>query len=261
MHIRDSIVETLPVPLRRSLRQLTRNVALNWRNLTKPTTITHHGIRLRIGSHMSPNIIQSIYEGSYEGGELKPLRLFLEPDDVVMEIGTGIGFVTLFCARKVGSNQVFTYEANPENEVHIRENFALNGLQPSLTIGLLAEEAGEARFYVEPQFWSSSTIYRSAEAREIRVPKIPIRDEIWRINPTTLVIDAEGGEHEIIDIIDFHDIRKIIIEMHPYIIGPEKTATVRRKIEAAGFRCEWTSEDKDHHFFSRETSDPERLGQ
>ncbi len=199
---------------------------------------------------MSPEMIDSLKSGSYEGGELKPIRMHMVPGDRVMEIGTGLGFITLFCAKIVGDRNVFTFEANPENEAHIRETFALNGMSPTLQIGILSKEAGEAELFLEPSLWSTSVIQRSKQARRIVVPKINLNDRVREIKPTFLVIDIEGAEYDLTGVIDFHTASKVMIELHPYIIGPEKSQAVRDRFASAGFRCVW--EENDHMLYVRE---------
>lgn len=56
----------------------------------------------------------------------------LDADDVVMDVGTGIGLVATLCAQRIGSERVYTYEANPALERPIRETFELNRVSPHL---------------------------------------------------------------------------------------------------------------------------------
>jgi len=37
---------------------------------------------------------------------------------------------------------------------------------------------------------------------------------VQKINPTFLIIDIEGGEDELLKYADFHNVRKLIIELH-----------------------------------------------
>src|SRR5262245_58379142 len=78
------------------------------------------GVRIRTGPHLSPVILDSIEREMYERPELEIARVKLQRDDVVLELGSGIGFITTYCAKRIGSDRVFTYEANPALESHIR---------------------------------------------------------------------------------------------------------------------------------------------
>ena len=48
---------------------------------------------------------------------------YLKPDDVVLELGGGIGMLFIAIALKIGSEGVFSYEGNPALELIVRDNF------------------------------------------------------------------------------------------------------------------------------------------
>jgi FkbM family methyltransferase len=192
------------------------------------------GIRISLGPHLSPHILEVIDTGEYERSELDVLRATLRPDDVVMELGTGIGVVAAYAARTVGSDRVFTYEANPALEPHIRNTFDLNGVHPRLGMCLLGRSDGTASFHVHPEFWSSSTVDRGPEARRVTVPTRSLADELCRIRPTFLVIDIEGGELDLCEFLELGGVRKMLIEVHEWAIGKEGLATVERTLARGG---------------------------
>ena len=248
MNVRDAVTGSLPTPVRGALAGARKRYLAWSRGRSKPGVVRNHGVSVRIGEHLPSSAVRDLYNGTYEGGELKPLRMFLRPSDVVMEVGTGMGFVTCFAARIVGDQQVFTYEANPANEPHIRENFRLNGLEPRLTIGMLtSSDEPESSFFVEDQFWNSSALRRSGDAVEVRTPNIPLHDEVRRVSPTCLVCDIEGGEHAFFEDCPLDgSLRMILVELHPYLIGEDPVGEVRSRIEAAGFHLVWECEKKLH---------------
>ena len=204
--------------------------------ILKPRIITLRGIKLAVGDHIQPYQAVWIFSGDYERGESKIVRKFLEADDVVLELGTGLGFIAMLCAKKIGADRVFTFEANPAMEGHILENFRLNNLFPNHHICMLGAEPGEVDFYQDPEFCKSSSVWKDESARVTRTAVRPLNDEMRRINPTFLIIDIEGGEYEILKILeDFGNVRKVAIEVHPHLIGPEKIDFVRRRLIDAGF--------------------------
>ncbi len=159
----------------------------------------------------------------------------LEPDDIVMELGTGLGFVSSFCAKKIGSERVFTYEANPALETVIQHTYTLNNVHPYSNILLLADQIGEQTFYVNKSFWASSTIQRSSSDRPVQVPVKSFNEEVEKINPSFLIIDIEGGEYELFKKAKFHSIKKIAMELHESLLGEEKAEFVKSKLTEAGF--------------------------
>jgi FkbM family methyltransferase len=222
--------------IKQTLISLRRSLLLASRNLRGPAVVNHAGVRMAVGDHLSPTVRKFLYAGDYEKSELRAIRDHLEADDVVMEVGTGLGFISLQCARRIGADRVHTFEANADLEPHIRRNYELNGLRPSLAICLLSDRAGEADFYVEPDFWASSTVRRNETSAVRKVAMRSLNDEVRRIRPTFLILDIEGGEYDLLRILeDFLTIKKVSIELHEDVIGPEKIEEIRRRLVDAGF--------------------------
>ena len=201
----------------------------------EPQIVLHEGIKLTLGDHITPEIEEYIRRGNYEQSELRALRKHLEPDDVVLELGAGIGFISMQCAQVVGAERVFAYEANPALESHIRRNYELNGVFPKLEICVLGDRAGEIDFFVEEDYWASSTIRQSPTARRIRVPVRPLNDAIRRVNPSFLIVDIEGGEYDLLEQIDFYNIRKLAMELHRHTFEQARIDAIHGRLANAGF--------------------------
>lgn len=92
---------------------------------------------------------------------------------------------------------MFTYEANPQLEPLIRSVYSVNQVQPTLKIGVLGERAGQTKFYVTRDFWASSLLPPAEPCEEVTVPVYDFNEEIFRINPTFLLMDIEGGEYDL----------------------------------------------------------------
>lgn len=233
------------------LLEARKRILRTYRRWRRPRVIRHVGVRLAIDREIPPEILEFLHSGEYERGETKALRRHLRPDDVVMELGTGIGFVSLICARRIGPERVFSFEANPALEPLIRRNYELNRLHPELAICILGEGEGEADFYVHDLYWISSTRPGLPDTRRVRVPCRRLNDEIRRIDPTFLIMDIEGGEADVLRIIDFHHIRKIAMELHTDWIGPEATEAIFRRLREAGFTWDSASlRGPTHEFYA-----------
>lgn len=242
--------------MREAALRTRRAALLGYRRLLRPRVVRHAGVLLAIGDHLSPAIVEWIYAGDYEKSELKAIRSSLEPSDVVLEVGAGLGFISMQCARAIGADRVHTFEANPALEPHIRRNYELNGLRPTLRVGLLGERAGEVDFYVERDFWESSATRKGPGSTPIKVPVLPVNDEVRRIDPTFLIMDIEGGEYDLLRALDgFGNIRKVAIELHEEAIGPEKVAFVRRRLEEAGFAVDGRL-SRGQQLFARKAASP-----
>jgi FkbM family methyltransferase len=194
-----------------------------------------NGVLLELGPHVTPDIRKSIYAERYERGEARSLTRKLEAGDVVLEIGAGIGFLSTLCALRIGSDRVFTYEANPALIEVIKATYALNGVKPTLTHGTVAGKAGTTEFFVDSEFVSSSLIRLSDDVEAVEIPVFDVNAEIARISPTTVVMDIEGAEHDLVPIIDWSTIARVVIDIHPEKIGERKAAEVAQMLVDAGF--------------------------
>lgn len=242
--------------LKHRLILLRREALLRWRSLRRPPIVRHAGVRLAIGPHLSSTLVEAIYSGDYERSELKGIRRHLAPTDTVMELGAGLGFISTWCARRIGAERVHAFEANPALEPRIRETFALNSVSPHLDIALLGETEGEQTFYVERDFWSSSTVRRSESSRPVTVPRRRLNDAIARIRPTFLILDIEGGEDDLLRFIDFQTIRTLAIELHPDVYGPEGVERIRSRLRSAGFHTRLESGGGQCLLLTRDLNEP-----
>ena len=203
--------------------------------ITQPQAVEIEGIKVKIPSFASNVICQAIYGGFYEADELKLVKNRLSPDDTVMEVGTGLGLLSAYCAKKIGNDKVYTFEANPALESAIKDNYALNQVEPQLDICLVGDRTGVADFYVGQNFWSSSIYDKAQGAKPITVPVINFNEKVREINPTFLLLDMEGGEYEFVKYADFYNIKKLMIEIHNWILTPEQIKFVKHSLAESGF--------------------------
>lgn len=217
------------------LGEVTRYPRYWWRRWRQPLVVTVHGTQLELGPHLTPELRDAVYKGRYERSEARCLNCLLKASDTVMEIGAGIGFLSTLAALRIGSDRVHAYEANPAMIPVIERTYALNGVQPTLTNATLGESDGVVEFFVEENLTESSLFRRSDSAKAVSVPRLDINREIERIRPTVLVIDIEGAECELVPLIRWQAIEKVLIDLHPFVIGEEKVKDVVAEIVAAGF--------------------------
>ncbi|XKH01361.1 FkbM family methyltransferase [Marinobacter nauticus] len=202
-----------------------------------------HGVEINVKhQNISSELKRFFYNKSYEGEEVAILKKCLSKNDVVMEVGAGIGFLSTFCARYVGDDNVFAYEANPFMIDKIKETYSKNHVTPKLFNCILSNSAGSESFFLEDNFWSSSTIKRSSACIETKVKKLDINDEVRNNSPTLVIIDIEGGEKDLVPIIATRGsrINKLIIELHPHIIGDAECTKVIQQVIEKGFNINFS---------------------
>lgn len=220
--------------------------------LNKPNVVDNSGVLLPVGLPGISNALRrSIYLEPYEAHERSVIEKKLDEGDVVLELGAGIGFVSTFCAQRIGGDRVFAVEANPLLIDIIRETYRINNVAPILTWGLLGKGDGEDDFYLENEFISSSVVQRSSEARLTKTPRHDVVGFFDKIRPTFLICDIEGGERDLFHELALSGVKKICIELHPHVIGNSATSSIFGHFLDLGFICDFSLSSKRVFFFER----------
>ena len=149
----------------------------------------------------------------------------------------GIGFLASYCAKRLGSDRVTTFEANPFMESIIRKAFKLNGVLPKLVICGVGAKNCKREFYIRRNFWASSTAEKRAinATGKIIVQMVSLESQILNLEPSYLIIDIEGGEQELVNCCDLPGVRKIMIELHPELIGEKGVLKLTDWLYSLGF--------------------------
>jgi FkbM family methyltransferase len=221
-----------------------------WKELTNDPWEAVEGIYLPVTRDIGFSTLRWIVSNQYEAGEITIIKNTLEDGDRVLEIGTGLGFVAAFCCRKTGSQNVYTFEANPANIAIADKVFLKNLVNPNRYNALLAAENGEVEFPVNLQNRLASSLSDS-QANMITVNAVRLNDFVASVKPNFLIMDIEGGEYDIIKIIHFQSIRKIQFELHPVMLGEQKCVEIFKILEQAGFEKDKTLSDDRNFFFQR----------
>ena len=214
------------------------------------------GVRLDLAS-FSPKVRNRIVNLGYEASERQICDEFLAPEDSVLELGGGIGFVGLYCQTRLGIRDYVTVEANPLTAEILKRNYDLNGRNPRLLAFAIAGTSGMVEMNVGGDFWENHITDPPTRNRinTIQVPGETF-SQIYRMagsRANTLIIDIEGAEQ----FIDFgalpRRITKIILEWHPKILGEEMKVRLSRKMETAGFRLRKRVSDTECHIREEES--------
>ena len=224
--------------MRDKLNKRVRRIKAFFRRLSSPRVASLHGVVATTDPSLVPrNIWRALYEGVYEAEEARACRNNLQPGDRVLELGGGIGLISVISAQICGSENVVTYEANPSLEAIIRRNYQLNGVAPQLRLKAISTQRGSTTFFANSNVLSSSLIQRKG-ASGIDVELDSIGDVCEELRPTCIVCDIEGAEIDVLPAADLSDVRLLVVEVHPHVVGEEKVAALIRHIEAQGFRTE-----------------------
>ena len=230
---------------RRALRKVSHWLAYQYRVLRRPI-ITIEGVRIRVGRHMSRRVERALSKGGHERHKLQLVGALLSPDDVVLELGTGLGLVSTYCAKRVGSDQVFAFEADPDLEPCIRETYELNGVEPALDMCAVGPRAGRVTLRRDKHRVSSSVGRRRAGIRPVEVPGKALNYVVHRFRPTLLIINAGGAEHELFDGAELATVTKVLLELSDPVISPQEADRARSALSKMGFREDRGLTTSDH---------------
>lgn len=215
--------------------------------LPKIQEINLEGLKFDV-SGLSTKIRNRLLSGAYEAHEKEMCFDFLNPNDSVLEIGGAIGFIGLICQKKIGIKQFSSFEANPRTFEILKRNYDLNGVTPSVWNMALAHADGTVDLEVGGDFWENSICYSNQSESGVKTVRVPagtlntlLQTAGHKVN--TLIIDIEGAE-QFVDLSQIpEDVSKIIIELHPKVIGQEVTYNLVANFIGLGFRVAREQED------------------
>lgn len=213
-----------------------------------------HGVLFPVRLSYGYSVLRFIDNGQYESGEIDIISNTLASGDKVLEMGTGLGFISAFCAKKIGSPNVYTFEANPSLERNIKQLYSKNHVDPHLEFAILGKEEGKTVFYTNRNSLLASSLTNTpgADMQLVEIPVKRLNEVIKRIKPTYLIMDIEGGEYEIFEAIDFQTITKIQFELHPEVLGPDKVSRIFKKLGDCSFIRDKSFASRDNYYFFRE---------
>lgn len=237
-----AIITHPPLWQRTLLFQLWEDFRTLWKfkfTLPQLDTVTLEGVKLDV-SALSPLMKNNLMLGRYEVQERTLVERHLKASDAVLEVGGAIGFIGLFCQTRLGITHYTTVEANPHTADLLRRNYILNGRTPRLLNCALAGADGIVTLNVGGDFWENSFVAGTGGERTVQVPALRLRSLLARLDkpPTALIVDIEGAEQ----FVEFNEVpstvKKVLIELHPSIIGHAATYRIVAHLINLGFQVE-----------------------
>ena len=210
-----------------------------WRKVARSSQIVLHGQRVQVASpHIGPIMRRALLRGRYDRHKVRQLRSRVEPNDVVLDVGAGIGLTALYAASMVGAENVLCVEADPRAVALARDNFAGNGQ----TIELLEAAAvaggapAQVNFHLNEELPRSSLTPRAGDVGTIAVPTVDIAPLLRARGVSVLNVDVEGSERDLLtNIADFAAVRILLLSVHEQVVGYERTNELLERLFDAGF--------------------------
>lgn len=167
---------------------------------------------------MGEEILASLRDGWYEVDEYRALKGLLRKTDRVLELGTGLGVLATYCAKRLDDpSRVLTVEADPENAAIARATFRANDVAPELVLAAVSADGRPRALEREGELWSTRTWDPGPEPPAGPHPElvdgVRLSVLLERHAPTLLIIDIEGGETSLVET-PLPGVRAVLIEVH-----------------------------------------------
>jgi len=193
----------------------THNVLQRLRGLRKPRhlmsliltrTPLASLLTMQIGDVRLGCFPSSISAGIWENptaysSDLDFLRRYLRPDDVFVDVGANIGYLSITAAKAVGpGGQVFSFEAHPRISAYLEKNVALNRLSNTVVRNLaLGNTNGVVDLCECPGDDSQSWVAQGRGA--FSVPMMCLDDALRDLRSAValLKVDVEGYEKFVLE--------------------------------------------------------------
>jgi FkbM family methyltransferase len=190
---------------------------------------------------MSQTIIDAIATGQYEPNEARLMAQIIEPKDIVLELGGGIGVTSTIAARLARQGQVTVIEANPDLLPIIETTHRMNGVTAKVMNGVVIERPDSDRlpFYKSADLWAGSLDASLPDSiGSVDVPVIALDRILATVSPTVLAFDIEGGEDPLFVTAQLPGVRKILGEFHPQKLGDARIGDIIRNFFDQGFELD-----------------------
>lgn len=209
-------------------------LSARWRSLSASNRVEFDGIYLALDPKMPRGLKRALWRADYEDAERAIIKRSIEPTDRVLEGGGGLGLVSMQIASIVGDENLLVYEASPSSHALMSRNVAANGFSFEIRNKALSDRDGNLQFFVHDNVLSSSSIERSG-TNEINIPSDDIQTVINTFRPNVLVLDIEGAEVATLKRAPLASIDKIIMEIHPHLVGDAALSGLYQHLYQAGF--------------------------
>jgi len=212
-------------------------------SLPRMSSATVNGIKLDVGD-LNLEMKKIILRGDYERAEISMCETLIGKDDAIVELGSAVGFVSLFCLKHRSAKAVYCVEANPETLIILERNYRANGYEPNFLHAALASSNADVSLQIGNDFWAHSILQPQSSQNskhELVVPGFTFHS-IWSKIPfraNVLIIDVEGAELFIPWNELPSEITKVIIELHPQFVGTKASLEIINSLYQRGFEPFW----------------------
>jgi len=206
------------------------------------------GIKARFYTQ-TPEELRILESAGGAGGEwhvLGRLIAFLEPGDVVYDIGANVGLYTVVLAKTVGdAGRVVAFEPDRWAFEHLQGNLTLNGISNTACFRkAIGDRPGRGRLCSSRIIGGASLVEARGQGVEAQIVDVAVGDELAAEEnlpiPRAVKIDVEGYEYSVIRGFSrtlAHPLCELVCcEVHPSMLPREvQPATILELFKSLGF--------------------------
>jgi len=163
--------------------------------------------------------------GIFDPIETSFVKNELKKDQIVLDIGAGVGYYTLLFADIVGENgKVFAFEPEPKNYNLLKKNVKLNNYKNIILKNLaVSNVTGKTKLYISDYPFMHSILPSSSSKNSIKIPSIKLddffKDKDIRKKISFIKVDTEGYDLQVLHggnkLLEENNYLKLIIEFNP----------------------------------------------
>lgn len=184
-----------------------------YRVVTKKRFVVFKNITIDLKEYKGHNK-KLLLLNAWEKDEVKLLEKYIEENDSIIELGTGLGFFSAICVKKCGVKNIVTIEANTNLINKIKRLYKLNAIENIVLLNLIIGPKPVYNFYISPSVISSS-LFRKKNSTKTKVKGMSFQKLVTDYPYNFIVMDIEGGEYDLLlynEIPSF--VNKLLIEFH-----------------------------------------------
>lgn len=141
------------------------------------------------------------YFRSFDNEILEFVDRYLEPGQVVVDVGANIGVYTAFTAKRVAPDgHVYAFEPNPDVFERLQANVTAPNIQ--LFAGAVGSETGCVKLGLNPDTAKSSVVRHDVAGATVSVPCVTldafVRENLGERRIDYLKIDVEGFDYNVL---------------------------------------------------------------
>lgn len=171
-------------------------------------------------------IINEIESGGYEQREMMFTTRLANPSNRILELGAGLGFISTVICKNMSPKHYTAVEADERLIPHIKRTHHINNINNVNVInGAFISKPNQLKqgfvnFEVSQNFWGSSIKKTGSDIiKTTKVSTYDISEFIKNNSINLLILDIEGGELDLFKHMRFTSLKRIIMEIHPKVLG------------------------------------------